>query len=879
MSLESFYGGRMGASFIIVKQFDGINIPQEEGAYKYKAKYLAIHSIDNGVYKYEYNNGFIERDSENYNLYNWKLTDLDGTPVNIIDESIPSHLTENLPKEEAEGMVQCFKKGGASTNTVNYGEYVIIDTPDKNHPDNGKVFRRGMNYQDDLGGAEYKGQIVGPQGPAPELVMGHYSEVETYSSTIAGSFDALSQDLIPGVEGSPSTFNDEIKWITATIKDKYGNLSRCMVGFRIPYLVLEFEANSIDPYDTEHDYRYWDEDEGKWKYHNLIAKDIGADGFDVITNKWKHPFFEKWQVKVPPGLHGVNSTNIEIVHTKTKTLDMNDGKGVDYYEDQDGIKVKVGTLESSVDVLIEEFFDPERPEETTYGGANQYNPIYIEGDQYCKILLDVEGTPTEFYVKQEDCYMDIVRYRETNFDNYENGEIRFYKIGDYNDIQRITLSEEGILTVFYSAKPTPQNLEEVIRWIYNDKNQDPETRTKGIEIDDWGTLQVNYNTKKNGVREVDRFPNQLQWIKNINLSDKGTVTITYNVPDPEHPTQRKTEVFPKIIDWITDITLSQDGKFRIVFNNDSIGQIPPSDPIDPWYDPNTNPEDPEYDPTHDHQNKGQYMRTLEWIDFIDINEDGTIDFYLNTNHEEPVYTSLLRLKIIDDIEIQTTNSSGIEGTGDQKIHVTYNTEDEDNSGQKEIAIIGNPLNYIIETAVSMPSEAYPNVPYSHLLVYYSDPDLRQRLGGNISYPSSKVKDYDPSTGEPIGWHVWTEWVDLGNIRGSQNGIHIIKDVTNLDELKTDDEPAKWKKPEDLKEGAYGWSITYSHDAKVELYAYDYIQEIWYSLGTVSDVSIQPNQVIVVSHGNNNFLPDPSTITDTLVNDGYWFATETCKYAH
>ena len=32
--MESFYGGRQGASFIIVKQFDGINISQND--YKIK---------------------------------------------------------------------------------------------------------------------------------------------------------------------------------------------------------------------------------------------------------------------------------------------------------------------------------------------------------------------------------------------------------------------------------------------------------------------------------------------------------------------------------------------------------------------------------------------------------------------------------------------------------------------------------------------------------------------------------------------------------------------------------------------------------------------------------------------------------------------------
>jgi len=45
-------------------------------------------------------------------------------------------------------MVLDFSKGGGFTE-VNYDEYVIINTLNKNHPDNGKVFRRGYDYNSD----------------------------------------------------------------------------------------------------------------------------------------------------------------------------------------------------------------------------------------------------------------------------------------------------------------------------------------------------------------------------------------------------------------------------------------------------------------------------------------------------------------------------------------------------------------------------------------------------------------------------------------------------------------------------------------------------------------------------------------------------------
>lgn len=54
-------------------------------------------------------------------------------------------------------MVAEFKKQEEYTD-VFYGEYCIINTVNKSHPDNGKLYRRGYS------GPEYIGQIVGPSG-------------------------------------------------------------------------------------------------------------------------------------------------------------------------------------------------------------------------------------------------------------------------------------------------------------------------------------------------------------------------------------------------------------------------------------------------------------------------------------------------------------------------------------------------------------------------------------------------------------------------------------------------------------------------------------------------------------------------------------------
>ena len=144
MGLESFYGGRQGASFVIVKRFDGLDIPQpdSEGKYKYKFVYYAVNSNEVRYYP------FIKRTDQNYNDYDWLLTSLNGDTVDVI-LSDGTLSTQVLDISYQEGMRQCFEKGGDSVNIVNYGEYVIIDTISKDNPENGKVYRRGMNFDYD----------------------------------------------------------------------------------------------------------------------------------------------------------------------------------------------------------------------------------------------------------------------------------------------------------------------------------------------------------------------------------------------------------------------------------------------------------------------------------------------------------------------------------------------------------------------------------------------------------------------------------------------------------------------------------------------------------------------------------------------------------
>ena len=100
-------------------------------------------------------------------------------------------------------MVESFGKN-KSDCPVNFDEYVLINTINKNNPENGQIFRRGYDYNDDkrtitsfhptknndnpyetkqiaANGAVYIGTIVGPAGRAPIFHFDHYDKVDNLS--------------------------------------------------------------------------------------------------------------------------------------------------------------------------------------------------------------------------------------------------------------------------------------------------------------------------------------------------------------------------------------------------------------------------------------------------------------------------------------------------------------------------------------------------------------------------------------------------------------------------------------------------------------------------------------------------------------------------
>jgi len=91
-----------------------------------------------------------------------------------------------------------FQQGGVTLREVNYGEYVMIDPGNVNDPNNGKIFRRGMDLSNEYGGGIYIGQIQGPEGKIKNLEVGDYDPTAADPQGGHKEYTPTAGGLVPG---------------------------------------------------------------------------------------------------------------------------------------------------------------------------------------------------------------------------------------------------------------------------------------------------------------------------------------------------------------------------------------------------------------------------------------------------------------------------------------------------------------------------------------------------------------------------------------------------------------------------------------------------------------------------------------------------------
>ena len=426
-------------------------------------------------------------------------------------------------------MIADFAKGPALT-AVQYGEHVIINTEDKNNSNNGALYRRGYDYNNSMGGAIYVGTIVGPSGKAPMFELTTIENIKeiTFKDSDEvrqgeGAWNISNKSLVPGK--ADSEFNDDIAWSYITIRDQHGTDTTAWVGIKIPYHVIEMDAQSVSAYYNR------DNETADFKNTNLVERD----------DDQAHPFYSHWSVRIPKGIKGDALKNFRVVEAS------------DAIQDYEG---KTDDINNHRKILVYDYYcydtkENGEPKTLYLGDFNMIDTIDLADDGTFTITYTHDNTVT---------YTKKIKWITSTTLNSATGVFHI----DYNDgtnyettlkwINGISLADNGTITFTYTTGDS-EALENKIKWI---------TTT---ELETNGTLTINYN---DGTKEV--FDKKIQWITNITLTDEGILTINYN---NDTPAFTKSLIWPVRIEFDSKDNEADPGTqvIKVTYNNGTIETI------------------------------------------------------------------------------------------------------------------------------------------------------------------------------------------------------------------------------------------------------------------------------------------------------------------
>ncbi len=453
-------------------------------------------------------------------------------------------------------MVENFQQG-PSYEAVHFDEHVLINTENKNDPDNGKIYRRSYDYTNDLGGAVYIGTIVGPAGKAPLLELTTIADVQSkqaeegYDYRYSEGSYAPTENLVPGYDGN-ETYIDEIEWACCSIRNENEDDCIAYIGFKVPYLVADFEAESVSAYYNRSD-----------DTNDFINEDLAER-----VDDGDHPFYEKWHFNIPKGIKGDSLNNFRVM-VADDTIEEYDGQQDD--------------IDNNREVLVYDYYN--------YDNNETGDPVSLYLGDYNMIddiTFDEEGTIVISYSHDDDVtyskllkWIDsvtlsadgrfVVTYNQTD----DSGNAIIYET-QLSWVSDITLAEDGTVTITYSDGNTA-SLSEKLKWITS------------ISIQDDGTFVVTYNDSS-----TTELTKVIKCISNITIEtaddsgEEGTgdqkIHVTYNTGEEE--------IIGESLNYIIKMAMVEDDYHLLVYYSDpakrqeiiAAGENYTYDGSDEWFD-------------------------------------------------------------------------------------------------------------------------------------------------------------------------------------------------------------------------------------------------------------------------------------------------------
>lgn len=789
-------------------------------------------------------------------------------------------------------MVAAFSQG-PNYSTVSFDDYVIINTENKNDATNGNIYRRGYDYTNDMGGAIYIGSIVGPAGLAPHLELSTIDDIdkkieetkdlENFRYRIAeGVYNEADNNIIPGKDGN--TFNDDITWKSYSLRDEYYKDTIAYIGFKIPYLVEEFDAKTVNPY-----YNKVDNEDGTWFNDNLIELD------HTISDP--HAFYNKWHFSIPKGIKGDAIKNFRaIVPDLTDVIYNLDGTAYDNVVDDH---------ESNREILVYDYYD------YTNDPSGEPKTIFIgDYNMISNISFDEHGTIEISYTHDDKTtYSQLIKWVNSVSLNVEDGHFRviFNQLDeegtpltyetDLTWVKDVSIDEHGTVTFDYTTI-ADKVYEQLIQWIksaeldtdtghftitYNTVDEDGNPNTyetdlqwiKDITINENGTIDLIYTNKDNTTYQqlftwitktelnpdnghftvtyntVDEngapvtYENNLTWVKDISIDEHGTVTLDY--------TTLEDKVYNQLIKWVKDVSLNKDtGHLVITFNT-----------------------------LNDEGNPLTYETDLTWVKDIEISNDGLIKFiYTNLPDKDLSY----KIKWIDSVTLDDHGTVTIDyNTGEQdvfsqklrsidnislsdegKFEIIYNTLDENNSYEKYTTHLTWPIDVRIE------ADGKVKYTFNNGTVEYGDVAIK-------FIEDMKINEYYKLL---VKYTTEDDYVDLGYVK-SYDGVLVGANYSSIqneegEEIDINNRVAVlgWLNNSYPNGREDGKIVVFGLDAdNKEYYAYNYDTKTWFYLGNMeSGTSMIVADLLegVDINDESGMSADTIAIRNSLPVGGYWF---------
>lgn len=537
-------------------------------------------------------------------------------------------------------MVAKFKQGPSYT-AVHYDEHVMINTVNKNDPDNGRVYRRGYDFTNTMGGAEYIGTIVGPAGKAPMLEMTTVADVKSKHASegyderfTSGQYSPTGGNLVPGKTGS-GTFNDAITWACCSIRNENDEDATAYIGFTFPYTVIDYETSWIEPYVA-----------GRY------ADTSSATRVDDET----HPFFEKWHINVPKGVKGNAFMNLKVEAASTN---------VEEYTGQ-ADDINHGRMILAYDYYNYDDYQNGAPVRLYLGDYNMIDNVSIDDEG--TITIDYSHDDDSVWTKKIKWVKSITLNTETglltvvyNHTTDAAGQPTTYTT--YLDwIDEVNIADDGTVT-FGHTHEADTIFSKKIQWV------------TGVTINNDGTVTFTWN---NGTADTV-FSNIIQWISSVNLAADGTLTVGYNNGAAD-------SVFSKAVKWITDVQVANDGTITVSYNNNDPAYV--ASQRLKWINDITLADNGTLTVSYNNNSADTvFANKIRWLTGATVANNGTLTLSWNNGTANTVYPNLFKW-----ISGCTVNIGESEGAGNQQFHITWNDGTEED--------IGNPINYIMNMAVN-----------------------------------------------------------------------------------------------------------------------------------------------------------------------------------